>query len=724
MLNFDTRGLRKGLIAWSPSIIAVAVGVVVFGLIFGFDFALTSAKFWTNPKNDMIAMTAGFEALLRDPWGFPPTLTSHLNGHPVSIVFTDSIPWLALALKALGLGHVFNPLGLFLLLSYTLQPIAMQTLLQSLGVRDFWPLLVGCLLALMFPAWTVRQFGHIALCGHWLLILGLALSISSARFGLTLRRAVAFAGLAALAIGIHAYHLPPIGTAFGAAVLAELFQRGRAGLLPVAKAMGLMIAALAVSAWLLGYSQGHGESGGADAIGFYSMNVLGPVFPHGSQFFGQTWNGSWFRYAKDPNGGQLFEGYQYLGLGVLLLILLATIVALREQAVERPDLRPWLRRFGPLTAAMLVLTCWAIGPNVYLGSLLVAKLPKPGGAAIDLLAMFRSHGRFFWMVGYLLIALAVTAASRLPKCAAYAALIAALVVQTIDTIPTRDGVRSAFSTPERYAYPGALRSTAAIHDRPWLFTPTYFCATSNNDMQALVQLARLAINTGGSPNSFPTARNTEGACAAPDKGLRVTARPDDRRIVVALSSQAYQGGVLESFAGRNDCYRFDRGIMCGYGLKNIPGLSPVEGRQLLASSLKEIVAVRANQGVPPPELVSGWAEPGEKGIWSLGKFSVVQVTAPADLRPTESLALEFSSIGFSDTPLRPQPVTVKVNGQKVAFLEVAPGDWALYRASIPAGLVKPGQKTTITFDVPEARAPGGPDPRILGIGLQTLRLLR
>ncbi|MDI1366425.1 MAG: DUF6311 domain-containing protein [bacterium] len=648
----------------------------MFGLIFGFDFALASAKFWTNPKNDMIAMTAGFEALLRDPWAFPPTLTSHLNGQPVSIVFTDSIPWLALVLKALGLGHVFNPLGLFLLLSYILQPVAMQTLLRALGVRDFWALLAGCLLALMFPAWTVRQFGHIALCGHWLLMFGLALSIASARFGLSLQRAVAFAGLAALAIGIHAYHLPPIGAAFGAALLSELFQRGRAGLLPVAKAVGLMIAALVFSAWLLGYSQGHGESGGADAIGFYSMNVLGPIFPQGSQFFGQTWNGSWFRYLFDANGGQWFEGYQYLGAGVLLMILLASVLALRQQWIERPDLRPWLRRFGPLTVAMIVLTCWAIGPNVYVGALQIAKLPKPHGGLMDLLGMFRCHGRFFWIVGYLLIALAITAISRLPKRAAYAALVIGLAAQAIDTIPLREGVHSLFMTPERFLYPRALATSPAIRDRQWIFTPTYFCMNNTGDMQALVQLARLAISTGGTPSSFPTARNTEGACAAPTASLRVTAKPEDRRIVVALSHETYEGGALEPFAARSDCYRFSRGILCGYGLDGVPGLNPVPGALLLSSSVREVLTIRADQGVLPKELVSGWSGPEEKGIWSVGKSSVVEVTAPADLKPGDNLTLEFISIGFSDMPIRPQSVTVKINGQKVALLEVAAGAWA------------------------------------------------
>ena len=46
MLNFDTRRLREGLRAWSPALIAMVVGLVMFGLIFGDNLTIT----FNNPE--------------------------------------------------------------------------------------------------------------------------------------------------------------------------------------------------------------------------------------------------------------------------------------------------------------------------------------------------------------------------------------------------------------------------------------------------------------------------------------------------------------------------------------------------------------------------------------------------------------------------------------------------------------------------------------------------
>jgi hypothetical protein len=52
---------------------AVVTGAVSFFLLVGAGPLDGSHAVWSNPPNDLPQMMAGFEALFREPWGFPPT---------------------------------------------------------------------------------------------------------------------------------------------------------------------------------------------------------------------------------------------------------------------------------------------------------------------------------------------------------------------------------------------------------------------------------------------------------------------------------------------------------------------------------------------------------------------------------------------------------------------------------------------------------------------------
>ena len=215
---------HTGLVALS----LVLLALLAFHSLIGLGIVSAQSPFWRAPPGDMSAMMTGAEAIFHAPWRFPPALSDRLLAPTsISIVYTDSAPWLTLALKATGAWQLVNPLGLFLLVSYILQPLAMLALLRACGLRRVVFLALGGLLALLLPTWLLRH-DHVALTGHWLIILALAVSIASAREGLSRGRVAAFTALAVAAAGLHAYHLPPIGLAFAAALASEIAQ-GRAG---------------------------------------------------------------------------------------------------------------------------------------------------------------------------------------------------------------------------------------------------------------------------------------------------------------------------------------------------------------------------------------------------------------------------------------------------------------------------------------------------------------
>lgn len=572
MRQFES--MDRGRIAFVVA--ATAIPVLLCGFMFGFDISLATAKFWTLPKGDMAAMTAAWEAFAKQPWRWPLTTVTGLMDKPISLVFTDSIPWLALLLKATGLSGVFTPVGLFLFLSYPLQVWTMIGLLRALGVTDRWALLLGGLLALAFPAWIARQFGHVALAGHWILLLALTLSARSTREGLSWGRAGGFAGLLALAAGVHTYHLVPIVACLGAAGLSELAQRRPGAGVKVPAALGVAAVALGLSVWLLDYEHGLGATGGAAALGFYSMNLVGPVWPQASALAGQAWTGDWYTGVMDATGGQAFEGFQYLGAGGLALVLamagFEASLAVRRGGVSAAF---WVR-WTPMVLAMVALTLWALGWNVYALKTHLYDLPRPGGELAEAAGRLRAHGRFFWAVGYLLLALGVAWTARLPRRTGLAVLAAALALQVVDTSSLRTGVRQVFALPDWVAYPPALTDSPATAGRPWVFAPAYFCSPSQRDLRAINQMNLAIVRNGGTSNTFATARSNDPPCDAPNPAITRDAPPGDRRVTVVMRNEQPRGGFLQPIAQRSDCYWFGRGVACGRDLAGVKGLRPLQ----------------------------------------------------------------------------------------------------------------------------------------------------
>ncbi|HJV43022.1 hypothetical protein [Caulobacter sp.] len=699
------------------------VPLLLCGFMFGFDIPLATAKFWSLPKGDMAAMTTAYEAYVRQPWTFPITMVSGLTPAPVSIVFSDSVPWLSVVLKASGLGPLFNPMGVFLMLSYPLQAWSMVALLRGLGVTDRAPLLIGGLFALLFPAWIARQFGHIALSGHWVILLALAVTVSSIRFGLTWRRVGLFAALAALATGIHAYHLVPVGAGFGAALLSELLQRRNGAWTRVPAAALAVVAATLLAAFVLGYGGGTTASGGAAALGYYSMNVLGPVWPQASKVFGQDWLGGWFRGTLDPNGGQYFEGFQFLGVGALALIAIMLAPLLLDAAAHRRPKPVFWLRWGPLILIMTALAAWAVGWNVYVGKDFVAAVPKPSGKLADMISVYRAHGRFFWTPGYLLLAVAISQVSRLPRRIGLALLSLALVVQAYDSSELRQGVRTTFGAPDTLDMPPAFAASPAIRGRPWVFRPSYHCSLSQIDLRAIGQMVLVAERAGGTTNTFGTARSNDAPCEDLQLDLTRDAAPGDRRITVVTSNGQLEGGALQPFAQRSDCYRFKRGVICGRDLGGIEGLAPV-APGALAATHEPVTSIRLDQPPRPAALISGWAEldPGGKGIWTNGAKAMFTLNAPETIRPS-GFYLEVVATAFSDEPLRPQRVTLYANEHRLETQNIEVGAFNSYHFTVPANVVAPGQPVWFMFELPDART-SAVDPRKLGIAVQELKVLK
>lgn len=571
----DRAALRSLLSRRWPEACAALAALGLFAFVLGPQIVDAHAAIWRRPPGDMAMMVAGELAVLREPWSFPFLVTRDLTWPaPVSVVYTDSIPWMTAALKALHLGGVFSHLGLFLLLSYLLQGVAAVVLLRAAGARKPAILLGAAAFAMTSPAWLMRQLDdHVALVGHFILILALALAVDSARKGLSRPRLAGFCVLGAVAVGVHAYHIVPVAVLLVCAVASEAVQRP-AGRRRITAGRALAsVAAFALSveaaAFGLGYSVGLGLPEAAHNLGHWSMNVLAPVLPQASTLSGQRYAHGVFSHTVDPTGGQAVEGFNYLGAGGLVLLAVAAASGgWRTLGRRRLPGPAFWRRWGPLLAGLLLLTLAAIGPKPYVYTWRAFQAPAPEGVLGNLIGEFRSHGRFFWVVGYAIVAAGLLVLDRgwgHSRRLAGGVLAVAVALQAADVSGLVLAVRQNYAAPAPRAYP-ALLDAPGLSARPWRIFPNYFRMDSAADMNAVRQLSVAVMRDGGSMTSSQTARvPIESLQTAPPAASLADAPRGDPRLTLVLGGPEITG----LFRRRTDCRTIEGGLLCGQGVREL-----------------------------------------------------------------------------------------------------------------------------------------------------------
>lgn len=463
---------------------------------------------------------------LSEPWQWPPGAIHRFGADVTSVVFTDSIPLLALPAKLFGVAPSTQYFGLWMLACHALAAWFGARLLQSLGVRSR-AALAGAMLLAFAPSLLLRAYGHEALMGQFIVIAAIGLSLQRWRWR-------PWVALATCAVLVHPYFAAMIGIIGLAAVGAALHE----GSLRVG---GLLLraplAAIApvTAAWAAGYFVGTGQLS-ADGHAFYSANLLTWIDPmdwagflaeHGRL---AEIGGEWSRLLpaqRQATAGQ-YEGFAYLGAGVLLLVALAlartlarTLLGARPVTARVAD----GRRLGWLLAACIVLALVALSARPSFGSRVLVEIPLSESAQ-QLLGIFRASGRFVWPLGFLLSAWAIAQVAR-RRAAGALLLLVALALQFHDLSDKLAEFRERFRT-------GPAGITAAPSSPAW-----------GEALQACTRLDLLADPTSGPAWITP-------ALAAAQAGAELVEAPTARRSPQAREARDRELASLLAWQGLRD----------------------------------------------------------------------------------------------------------------------------------------------------------------------------
>ncbi len=408
-----------------------ALGAAAFLLLYGFFPLNPLNDTWLRGgyvERDTVQHYAGWLFYRASPLTFPLGVASRMNvPFGAYVGLSDSIPLFALLFRLMApvLPAGFQYFGLWGLLCSVLQGAA-AALLLGLFTQNRLHNALCTLLFVLAPVFLDRQLRHAALGAQWFILFALYLYFKHRRTGRFFSGG--FLALCALSVTVHPYFTPMV-FALLLALLAENALRRRKLCQPAAM-LGACLAAVLAAGFVMGAFFSRADSGGTP-YGYFSMNLNALWNPAAR---GTHW--SLLLPAQNQVRGN-YDGFNYLGLGVLLGLVVLTADALLhlKNRPARQQMWAFVKNRAGLLLVCACLGVFAVSNQISANGATLAYIPLPAPLrAVG--EMFRSSGRMFYPVWYLLLLCVCVYALRRPPARLRAIAVCALAaVQLLDIAP-------------------------------------------------------------------------------------------------------------------------------------------------------------------------------------------------------------------------------------------------------------------------------------------------
>jgi len=511
---------------------------------------------------------------------------------------------------------------------------------------------------------------------------------------------------------VHAYLLAMVAVVWLADLLQVLARRERPAALAGVEFVTIA-AVVGLVCWQTGYfTVGEGISTGN--YGVYRMNLLSLLDASGWSYLLKD-----LLAAKD----EVYEGFNYLGLGGIALALLGMPALIGG----RTGLPAALRKRAILLVACMVLALYALSNKVGIGAqqFELFSLPEP---LLRVAGVFRVSGRMFWPVfyGLLLAAIFVVVRGHSPRVATWWLAIA-LVVQVVDTRPGWRGIRERTLVMPRTEWVSPLKdafwtqAASRYQNVRWL--------PPDNRSPHWQALAAYAGRHGLATDAVYLARVGKRAL-----------QTAHQKAAAVLDSGQYEPGSL---------YVLDASVRGKAALTLDPAadlLASIDGFNVLAPGWKHCAEcprvaseLRLTDILPPittgeriqfsrgasgiAYLTRGWSGAEPWGTWSDGPSAELVLPLGSAAQPRR-LVIEANALVSVVPPHPRQKVEIRVNGALAATLGLTRYAGNRIEVAIPASaradLAACGRlRLEFRFlDAVRPKAIGlGDDPRNLALGL-------
>lgn len=606
--------------------IGALTGLVLFLAVYGFRVLDFTYDGWLLTGKDLQQHYLGWKFFRRSPWTFPVGMHDSFTApDSISVLYTDSIPLFALFFKLLSpiLPQTFQYFGLFGLMCYVLNG-GMASLIVSKFNKSKLVCGAASVFFILSPPVLQRLYGvlsensrHTSLAAHFLILGALAVWLFKDKFQDYKKDVIAWVVLAALCVLIQMYIIFMVGGILCGYLLDRLISDR--DWKRVAYVFSGFVGSFLFFFFVVGGFTSLLSSGGS-GYGFFSANL---------NTFINAWHYSTFFDGLAMTDLQ-YEGFAYLGLGMIILCMIAFALLVKKAAglIRRKCFWETLvkkvkRKFSvivPLGIVVFVFSVLAFSNFVYLGSNIFIEVHWPK-VIDDLLAVIRSSGRFIWCVMYILMIFALYIVSKYFKPNVQKIIIIACVcVQIADLAAPIHRLQKQYfaATAEDDSLVTGDFWTEEMENYDRI---VYFPSEGYNPTQMLqIGSKASAVRDMKMSNFYLSRYMTKKASREKDKETEKIFRAgelDDRTIYILDYDKAHK------YKGMCHIYMVDNKIIA---LKN-PVYGLEEYTDFLVGTQTPVVELDMSfAGLGSSFLHRGWHSPeyGDKGAWT-SYLSVVRV---------------------------------------------------------------------------------------------------
>lgn len=381
------------------------ISAIVFTLYYGIRVLDPTYTSWLLRGGDPTQHYLGWIAYRQSPWHFPIGMIDTLiYPHQTSVMFTDSIPIFAVIFKLFSpiLPETFQYFGYWGLFSFVMQGILTARILKNFSNNKI-TLIVASILLLFTPMFLVRMFEHSALTGQWLILLILEPLFNHKKYENNNKIYILCAITGFLGTSIHMYLVLMCGIVIVGICIYDILQNKKIknSILMLLSYCGTII----VTTWILGgFSSGTGSGGtNLDDMGFNLNGLINPISTGISSLIEPL-----------PTSSILqFEGFSYLGVGNMLLIVTALIsfLLIKNKKIFLSNKLIFIISICFIAFVSFVVS---LSPSITLNDKVLFKVNYPD-FIINLWSTFRATGRVIWTTVYILLLLSIIMIIRAGK---------------------------------------------------------------------------------------------------------------------------------------------------------------------------------------------------------------------------------------------------------------------------------------------------------------------
>ena len=376
------------------------ISFIFLGVTIGFGNISFQSVEWLHDGNESAIEQTAWYFFRNDVWRFPLGLNPNYGDDiTTSIVFSDSVPILAFFFKIFKsiLPENFQYFSLWYFLCFYFQLFFSYKILKKFTDSESYSL-IGSIFFLLAPIFIFRMNYHASVSAQWLLLftLYLALTTKTDESKLPWFFLIIFSSLIL-------YNFTIIILAVYSLLRFFELKFNKSSFYSLIKDFFIITPSLLLTLYLAGYLEI--RIGDTLAVGFgqHKLNLLSIVDPVNTI---QNISWSWFLPDIQLSKEEELEGFNYLGVGQIIMLLFALVLILNQKFNSSLSLIKNNKKIKTFLVISIFLTLWALSNKVSFGSYTLLEIPL-NKFIFGALSIAKASGRLFWIVNYFLVIISI-----------------------------------------------------------------------------------------------------------------------------------------------------------------------------------------------------------------------------------------------------------------------------------------------------------------------------